>query len=182
MNEFTASNGNRIKLEADGWMTFNSQYKSWAPHTVKSVREFFAAERDEEMGVWRDERYPGMFAAPVGSNPDVVQIVKELGGIAYERFDRNKGSLVGPMSGLAYAYFQAHPEAPKLPTELGLYVPASNRNMLASTYIYQLKSGGRWSVMNHADGLVTGAAAKKDAEDAVRRLGGLVRLAVERDQ
>ena len=66
MNDYVADNGASVHLDSNGRMTFrrdsplcvNTLEAFW----VQAAREFFQAERDEELGRWRDPENPNMVA------------------------------------------------------------------------------------------------------------------------
>lgn len=126
MSEFTASNGVRIVLTNSGAM-FHSPGDSWPnplPHTVfanadvaAALREFYQAERDEELGRWRYPDDRDYVVYPVGSG-EVVHVLNEKAGVSgqYERAEVNKvfgGEFLetaDPVySRAARDYFDAHP-------------------------------------------------------------------------
>lgn len=65
---------------------------------------------------------------------------------------------------------------PPLPTEPGVYVPASNRSHSQDSYIYKLNSAYAW-IQLRGDGVKE--AAEAEARYAHENLGGLVRLVPE---
>ena len=74
------------------------------------VRAFFQAERDEELGRWRDPENPDYICYPVAGDPDDIWVVYEGSGLAYMR-ERNQAFYAGnKFSEVARRYFAAHPE------------------------------------------------------------------------
>ena len=107
---FTASNGQRISRT---WGAYPLRVASAhiSKKDVDALREYFLAERDKELGRWRDPEYPNIFVR-VGSGPgDWVGVVKDdENGLAYGQFHRDDNKTLDPMSIVAKRYFDAHPE------------------------------------------------------------------------
>ena len=114
MNDYVADNGASVHLDSNGRMTFrrdsplcvNTLEAFW----VQAAREFFQAERDEELGRWRDPENPDCICYPVAGDPDDIWVVYEGSGLAYMR-ERNQAFYAGnKFSEVARRYFAAHPE------------------------------------------------------------------------
>ena len=77
----------------------------------KTLREYFQAERDEELGRWRDPEIPDMVVYP---HDDVtITVLDEVDGKRFwwtrgDELDAHQERLPG--FDTARAYFQAHPE------------------------------------------------------------------------
>ena len=77
---------------------------------MDELRECFQAERDEELGRWRDPENPDCICYPVAGDPDDIWVVYEGSGLAYMR-ERNQAFYAGnKFSEVARRYFAAHPE------------------------------------------------------------------------
>lgn len=111
METFTSSRGKALTVERDGTLMVHHERNSlrdWgigAP-AVDDLREFFQAERDEKMGVWRSPFIAGKHARKIDDNR--VRIVDEATGAA-RAFTRGYVSPMGEFSDLAKHYFKAHP-------------------------------------------------------------------------
>ena len=115
MNQHKASNGASVHLDSNGRMTFrrdsplcvNTLEAFW----VQAAREFFQAERDEQLGRWRDPENPDMVCYPVECDPNAVWVVYEGDGRRYHA-TRTGWELTRPhyASEAAGRYFQAHPD------------------------------------------------------------------------
>ena len=75
------------------------------------VRAFFQAERDEELGRWRDPENPNIVCYPVAGDLDAVWVMYEGDGARYHA-TRNRWERLHPhyVSETAGRYFAAHPE------------------------------------------------------------------------
>lgn len=126
MDKFEASNGGTVEVLANGRMTVTDKtvvrLSENAERTgrtayldaemVPTLREFFRAERDEELGRWRWPADSSYVAYPQA--PECVRVVDERSGISevlYRSGDRRQPPLAtaGGMD-VARAYFEAHPE------------------------------------------------------------------------
>ena len=105
MNLYTASNGVGLTITRDRTV----RWRPGIPEDLVSsaLREYFQAERDEELGRWRDPEEPDYVAYP---RPDLddgdgrcVLVLDELSGAT--RTDWEQIALPGP----ADRYFTAHP-------------------------------------------------------------------------
>lgn len=124
MDEFTASNGGTVKTLTNGRMKVANHTRerltenaAWFESTayldaemVPTLREFFQAERDEELGRWRwpENRDYVVYDFDEG----IVRVVAESTGTQYvfERADATMHIGTFPESGAACDYFDAHPE------------------------------------------------------------------------
>ena len=79
--------------------------------TTEALRAFFQAERDEELGRWRDPENPGIVCYPVAGDLDAVWVMREGDGSRYLA-TRTRWERIGPhyVAEAAGRYFQAHPE------------------------------------------------------------------------
>ena len=77
----------------------------------KTLREYFQAERDEQLGRWRDPENPDMVCFPVECDPNAVWVVYEGDGRRYHA-TRTGWELTRPhyASEAAGRYFAAHPK------------------------------------------------------------------------
>ena len=79
--------------------------------TTEALRAFFQAERDIELGRWRDTENPDMVCFPVVGDLDAVWVVYEGDGSRYHA-TRTDWERIRPhyVSETARRYFAAHPE------------------------------------------------------------------------
>ena len=77
---------------------------------MDELRAHLQAERDQELGRWRDPEIPDMVCFPVVGDLDAVWVGYEGSGLAYMR-ERNQAFYAGnKFSEVARRYFAAHPE------------------------------------------------------------------------
>ena len=77
---------------------------------MDELRAHLQAERDEQLGRWRDPENPDCICYPVAGDPDDIWVVYEGSGLAYMR-ERNQAFYAGnKFSEVARRYFAAHPE------------------------------------------------------------------------
>ena len=114
MNDFTASNGVRIGVDLEGDYRFGGTARS-ADYIVRrgganeqALREFFQAEADERHGVWRSASDPDVMVYRIDSDTIKLHDPSTHGNTATFRRDDSDG--LGPLSRVARAYFDAHPE------------------------------------------------------------------------
>lgn len=121
MNEFTASNG--VTVSVDQGVQFGPDRGWWGFYGIlgqewDALREFFRAERDEELGRWRWPENPDYVVYPsdqfaAGVAGAWVRVVHE-GTSFVEEFARHaaaqatRADMLFPAA--AKAYFDAHPE------------------------------------------------------------------------
>ncbi len=108
MNDYVADNGVVLTGTDDDsirWHPGISQRRA-----SEALREYFQAERDQELGRWRDPENPDCICYPVAGDPDDIWVVYEGSGLAYMR-ERNQAFYAGnKFSEVARRYFAAHPE------------------------------------------------------------------------
>lgn len=121
MGKFEASNGATVEQFADSLNVAMRPAESWLePWAVRALREFFRAERDEELGRWRYPKNPEWVVYPKrpGFKPyngaDLL-VVNEVAGASmeYVQADDDGTEYVDrdePAAKVARAYFEAHPE------------------------------------------------------------------------
>lgn len=106
MDKFTASNGVEVRTNA-AWMAVGEFGQRMELAEMQALREFFQANRDEELGRWRWPENPDYVV--YARRDDTVLVLFELhgeGGVLYRR-----GDSVHDFEGeAARAYFAAHPE------------------------------------------------------------------------
>lgn len=110
MKDYTAKNGAVVKphnhgsgVTLDGIEIMRSE--------LDALREYFGAEEDERLGRWRHPDHPHIYARPMNYNPNIIGIVRDTeDGLAYGQFTRGQESRLDPMTIVAAAYFEAHPE------------------------------------------------------------------------
>ena len=98
-------------------MCISEEFSNHAPRETyliqsqyEAAREFFQAERDEQLGRWRDHKNLDMVCYPVAGDPDAVWVLDEGDGMTYIR-ERNQAFYAGNrFSEVARRYFEAHPE------------------------------------------------------------------------
>ena len=73
----------------------------------KTLREYFQAERDEELGRWRDPENPDWVVYP---RRDTVYVINEYDGLPYMRERKQVAYADGAVSEVAQRYFDTHPE------------------------------------------------------------------------
>ena len=90
--------------------------------TTEALRAFFQAERDKELGRWRDPENPNIVCYPVADYLDAVWVMREGDGSRYLA-TRTRWERIGPhyVDEAAGRYFQAHPE-PKPRPPFAAYV------------------------------------------------------------
>ena len=105
MNLYTASNGVGLTVNSDR----SVRWRPGIPPDVVSsaLREYFQAERDEELGRWRDPENPDIvvYALNMADGEDrCIWLLNELSGAAWFYWER-----VG-LPAPARRYFDAHPD------------------------------------------------------------------------
>ena len=104
MNSYTASNGVGLTITRDRTV----RWRPGIPANLVSsaLREYFQAERDEELGRWRDTENPNIvvYALSMMDGEDrCIRLLNELSGATW--LDWGRVALPGP----ADRYFTAHP-------------------------------------------------------------------------
>lgn len=119
MKEFVASNGYGVVAgDGTGFRLFTPLRGEigvgWIPEERKALREFFAAERDAELGRWRSKEHPEYVVHEHGDGR--VRVMRELDGSSYS-FDRESVHRFYPhcdaevdFQRIAREFFAAHPE------------------------------------------------------------------------
>ena len=109
MNSYTASNGVGLTITRDRTV----RWRPGIPANLVSsaLREYFQAERDEELGRWRDPENPDMVCYPIAYDTDAVLVMYEGDRTRYYT-TRSTWKDVTPyyVSETAGRYFAAHPE------------------------------------------------------------------------
>lgn len=111
---FTASNGITIEVTHDGYLIAKGDtaatYATAEPLGLEALEEFFQAERDEQLGRWRDTIIPSFIIYPNGD--DCIRVFSETTGISWDavRPLRLAGLDDPSWFGAAARYFAAHPE------------------------------------------------------------------------
>lgn len=122
MDTFTASNG--ISVKFDGGLLFGASthttYVAASESQVQALREFFRAERDEELGRWRHPKKPewvvySLRPGYTSCNGADLLLIDEMAGssMEYERALDDGTEYVGAderAARIARDYFDAHPE------------------------------------------------------------------------
>lgn len=114
MDKYTASNGVEVWIDEDAEITYtakNAPGPFSARENTQALREFFRAERDEELGRWRWPENPDYVVYP-DEDGDVV-VLNEGKGISSSiiiRRDIGTRNPFHPSTKAARAYFEAHPE------------------------------------------------------------------------
>ena len=78
--------------------------------TTEALREYFQAERDEELGRWRDPQNPDWICYGRGSSRDTVHVINEYDGLPYMRERDQVAYADSEFSEVAQRYFDTHPE------------------------------------------------------------------------
>src|SRR5690625_2476196 len=110
---FTATNGLTFTFPEDGSIRWEAGHP---PRLVtEALREYFIAERDTELGRWRDEEKPNMVVYRVPENDDkdgrAVRVIDEATGAYFSLWERDvKHFERGSVHATAARYFAAHPE------------------------------------------------------------------------
>ena len=111
MDKYEASNGMEIERLREGVYSFAGYGAGFTSDEWSALREFFRAERDEELGRWRYPKDPQFVVYPgfsPGENSRVARVVHEHVGtstLVYEKPGIGRTSHPA-----ATAYFEAHPE------------------------------------------------------------------------
>ena len=76
----------------------------------EALRDYFQAERDEELGRWRDPQNPDWICYGRGSSRDTVHVINEYDGLPY-MLERDQVAYAdSEFSAVAQRYFEAHPK------------------------------------------------------------------------
>lgn len=114
---FTASNGRKVR-DSDHFETgVRVSGVIWAElsnEQTQALREYFLAERDKELGRWRDPEAPNNVVIPDKERPNRVVVSRE-DKVSYEIWWRDQVEPGKPFQGMrgynsAKRYFEAHPE------------------------------------------------------------------------
>jgi|SRR5690625_1693292 len=111
---FTASNGDTVETRHDGYLVVkDSHHTEWvSPLTVDTLREYFTAERDEQLGRWRSKEHPNYVVYPVEGKTREVRVSNEATGVTRSFCDHpdylEANSQIRTL--VAREYFAAHPE------------------------------------------------------------------------
>ena len=116
MNDFTASNGIRVRITRDGELRMESPEfgnVTLGEYRIGALREFFRAEEDERLGRWRWPDNPAIVIYRYSET--YVRVVREDDGTGEDFYrsgvEANRGRSF-PSDNLRAAmwYFDAHPE------------------------------------------------------------------------
>ena len=112
MNTFTASNGYKVTPNGDGANVYRGIMSTPIyPDEMQALREFFQAKEDKRLGRWRHPDYPDIYVRPMDGHPNMAGVVKDdEAGLAYGQFSRDVRASLDPMTIVAHAYFEAHPD------------------------------------------------------------------------
>lgn len=112
MNEYTASNGYRVELNNGAGYVCNvagHERHVFGRYSIEAMREFFRAERDEELGRWRSSAFTDYVVYSQGDG--CIQVVNETNGFGSGLIAQEEvWSYTGNTHQVAAAYFEAHPE------------------------------------------------------------------------
>ena len=133
--------GNRLDFGSGAAPIFLSEEE------MDELRAHLQAERDEQLGRWRDPKNPDMVVYPIPGNLDAVWVMYEGNGAEYMR-ERNQVFYAGDKcSEVARRYFEAHPE-PKpwdaaQPDEVWVLTDGDRSEVFrcGEHGLYQLKTG-----------------------------------------
>ena len=122
MDKFTASNGLTVGPHKEallghaiyspsGLNTLDTAYSHLNSEEMQALREFFRAERDEELGRWRWPDNPS-YVVYAKDGGDLVRVAQDADGGAFTVHRRDAGleEATHPAWRAARAYFEAHPE------------------------------------------------------------------------
>ena len=108
MNSYTASNGVGLTITRDRAVRWRPGIP---PDLVSSaLREYFQAERDEELGRWRDTENPDWICYGRGSSSDTVHVINEYDGLPYMLERGQVAYADSEFFEVAQRYFEAHPK------------------------------------------------------------------------
>ena len=105
-----------IEINDDiGLMCISEEFSNHAPRETyliqsqyEAARAFFQAERDEQLGRWRDPKHPDLVCYDRGD--DTVYVLNERTGFTYARTRSDIIDGSDQYDFVAKCYFQAHPE------------------------------------------------------------------------
>ena len=103
----------KIKTYGDGSARLLWDWRDIALTTAnfETLRAFFQAERDEQLGRWRDPQNPDWVVYPrLGSSRDTVHVINEYDGLPYMRERDQVAYADSEVSAVAQRYFAAHPK------------------------------------------------------------------------
>jgi len=112
---FTASNGVTVTIEHDGYLIATTDdgmchATGGADLGIQALREYFTAERDQELGRWRDEE-TGLLVYQINDVPDTVFVFDETYADHGTWTREEVGpTVVGFGAPIAERFFAAHPE------------------------------------------------------------------------
>lgn len=110
MEKFVASSGRVVKAgREDGSLVFGKLDGYLSGESAFDAEEFFQAKRDAELGRWRDPVEPDYVCYPVGDG-ETVRVVGERSGIS-SWLNRKVEATDTGAHGVAYRFFETHPEA-----------------------------------------------------------------------
>ena len=100
----------KIKTYGDGSARLLWDWRDIALTTAnfETLRAFFQAERDEQLGRWRDPKHPDLVCYDRGD--DTVYVLNERTGFTYARTRSDIIDGSDQYDFVAKCYFQAHPE------------------------------------------------------------------------
>lgn len=115
MKTFTSSHGVEVR-ETAAWIEVGELAQRMDITKIAALREFFQAERDEELGRWRWPENPNVVVYPDADGPSrsVTIVFEETGGVVIgmrERFLASVADEGHESRKAARAYFEAHPES-----------------------------------------------------------------------
>lgn len=156
MNDFTASNGVRIKRAGKElilpdasvvpiWSSASEPAITIRKQVVEAFVEFFQAEADERLGRWRWPENPQWVLYP-DDDGDVIALDESTGEsfgfltrASVDQFPNSQGSPA------ARAYFKAHPQPEPLPDKPGLYTGA---HIDGQPSVWWRHGDGSWLLVN----------------------------------
>lgn len=139
MDKYTASNGIGVRIDSP-YLDIKDGV-SWrgiaGSRELIALREFFAHERDDELGRWRWPENPDYVVYP---RADHVQVVNESSGNALN-VSRAQANISTGLARAARAYFEAHPERKPWDDAKPGEVWVVTEGDLSETYAYLVDDG-----------------------------------------
>ena len=145
-----------IEINDDiGLMCISEEFSNHAPRETyliqsqyEAARAFFQAERDEQLGRWRDPENPDWICYGRGSSRDTVDVINEYDGLPYMLERGQVAYSDAEFSEVAQRYFDTHPN-PKpwdtaQPDEVWALTINNDREEVfrcGERGLYQLKTG-----------------------------------------
>lgn len=110
MNDFTASNGLKVRRGSNGALQIGDGLSAWLPteETTDAIQEFFRVEEDTRLGRWRWPENPDYVVYP--KNDGLFEVLRESDGMVLTSTISGNHSFQDQHAQAARAYIAAHPE------------------------------------------------------------------------